>query len=164
MRDIRFFFTDAQWSKVIQELFRVTKPGGQIELLEADLVFNKPTPETEKLMDICVQVMRQGNIEPTMVMRLDKLLKTAGFVDIQQRVVPLPMGEQGGVPGRLMANSFKHYTEYFRSFIGLVPSLTEEEYSRIATYCIENFNDLEPQLPLYIYVARRPAAKNRPGP
>ncbi|CAG8522831.1 2898_t:CDS:2 [Diversispora eburnea] len=44
-------FTEEEWTKAIQELIRVVKPGGWLELMEGDLAFNPEGPTGRILMD-----------------------------------------------------------------------------------------------------------------
>lgn len=53
MRFLITAFTEEEWNKAIQELIRVLKPGGWLELMEGDLVFNPEGPAGKILMDTC---------------------------------------------------------------------------------------------------------------
>src|SRR3954452_16944828 len=54
MRFLMTAFTEDDWQdKVVKELIRVCKPGGWVEFMEGDLVFNPEGPAGKKLMDAC---------------------------------------------------------------------------------------------------------------
>ncbi|KAI9593668.1 S-adenosyl-L-methionine-dependent methyltransferase [Syncephalis fuscata] len=83
MRTMRYFLPDETWPKVVSELYRVCKPGGLVELLEADFNFQTQTPETKRLMNTYAAVLRTSGVELEAIQHLDLLLELTGFTEIQ---------------------------------------------------------------------------------
>ncbi|KAF9924297.1 hypothetical protein FBU30_005692 [Linnemannia zychae] len=92
------------WIKVLQELERVTKPGGWIELVEADGYGGNNGPCTQQLWGWVDQTLKNHNINVNVATQpgLDNILKQANLINIKQEVFHLPTGLYGGKIGTLL--------------------------------------------------------------
>jgi ubiquinone/menaquinone biosynthesis C-methylase UbiE len=79
------------WPTVVQELVRVTQPGGWIELLELSDVIQPAGPATRRLFDWLTGISRSLGFEMEVVRRLGELLQQAGCVDAVQQDIPAPV-------------------------------------------------------------------------
>jgi SAM-dependent methyltransferase len=98
------------WPALIQDLVRVTRPGGWIELVEPPLMgFDRPGPAIERLSQLALAAAsRRGlDVNSTVYGSLDGWLRDAGTVDVTRREVTLPVGEWGGRVGSLIATDFR---------------------------------------------------------
>jgi SAM-dependent methyltransferase len=96
----------ASWRPVVEELARVARPGGWVELVEP-MMFNvdRPGPVTERLVGLAQELAGSRGLDPGRVVfdSLDDYLRQAGLTNVIRQEVSLPMGEWGGPVGTLMA-------------------------------------------------------------
>ncbi|WP_052889340.1 class I SAM-dependent methyltransferase [Thermogemmatispora carboxidivorans] len=102
----------AAWPGVVQELVRVTAPGGWVELVEGSISANGFVPcgpATQQLLDWMGQLaaLRGLDTEGEVMRSLERYLAEAGLINIQRRPLEVPVGDWGGRLGSLMALDFK---------------------------------------------------------
>ena len=97
-----------QWPKVLEEIFRVLKPGGYVELLEVEVCHHNPGPVQQAFENFfkeqCKELKLDLNFAETMMTHLQEL----GFVEIEKRVLDIPIGEwpsEGGTKISMMPKS-----------------------------------------------------------
>jgi SAM-dependent methyltransferase len=97
------------WPAVIEELVRVTRPGGWIELVEAAPWIRPAGPATARLSELAWRLGTAHGLDTTGIVfdSLDELLRRAGVSDLEKRTLDLPMGEWGGRVGSFMASDFR---------------------------------------------------------
>jgi SAM-dependent methyltransferase len=98
--------TMGSWESVTEEMVRVTRPGGWIEMVESLWRFNSEGPATARLCGLAKRLVRAQGMDAsgTVADSLDEYLSEAGAADIRRREVDLPVGEWGGDLGSLMAS------------------------------------------------------------
>ncbi|CAG8527384.1 14241_t:CDS:2 [Funneliformis mosseae] len=74
MRFMMFAFTPENWRTVIEELIRVCKPNGWIELMEEDLEIHGAGQKTSQLSKAIVEEMKKRGIEIVITSQISKLL------------------------------------------------------------------------------------------
>lgn len=107
-----------RWPDVVQELVRVTRPQGWIELLEAGPMIQNAGPATERLLSWLRDICQAEGIELTMVMRLADLLKQAGCQAVEAQDIPVPLGSWAGRGGEMLK------LDALRAFQALRPRTT----------------------------------------
>ena len=95
-----FAIPAARWPQVIQELVRVTRPQGWLELLEAGNTLLNAGPATERLFSWLEEITTAMGIDFSTVAHLGDLLKQAGCQAIEGQDIPVPLGEWAGNGGR----------------------------------------------------------------
>lgn len=93
-----------EWVCVVQELERVTKPGGWIELVEVDGHGGNNGPMTQQLWNWIELTLKGRGINVNIGTQpgLATLMKQAGLANIKQEVFNLPTGLHGGKIGTLL--------------------------------------------------------------
>lgn len=91
----------AVWPRIMEELARVTAPGGWVELVEPDLVYNGG-PALQTMQRWALQTLAPQGIDPRIGGRLGELLQRLSFGEVQSRRIDLPVGPHGGRFGELM--------------------------------------------------------------
>ncbi|CAG8531561.1 2780_t:CDS:2 [Funneliformis caledonium] len=76
MRFMMFAFTPENWRTVIEELIRVCKPNGWIELMEEDLEFHGAGQKTSQLSKAIVEEMKKRGIEIVITSQISNLLES----------------------------------------------------------------------------------------
>jgi SAM-dependent methyltransferase len=100
----------AAWPALVQDLVRVTRPGGWVELVEPPLMgFDRPGPAIGRLSRLAVAAAARRELDAGSVVyrSLDDWLRDAGAVDVTRREITLPVGEWGGRVGSLIATDFR---------------------------------------------------------
>jgi SAM-dependent methyltransferase len=97
------------WPALVEELVRIVRPGGWLELVEGATEFLPLTPAMEQLTEMLRTLNRARGLDSTSIVfrHLDDYLTRAGATDVQRQVVALPLGEWGGRVGSLMASDIR---------------------------------------------------------
>ncbi|CAG8541170.1 4333_t:CDS:2 [Funneliformis mosseae] len=98
MRHMMFYFTEIEWiNVVIPELIRILKPGGYLELEEADQEWRNVTPTTRTFTSIGHNLMRQRGIDPFLTNHLDDIMESTEMLDdIHRKVQEVQIGKWAG--------------------------------------------------------------------
>jgi ubiquinone/menaquinone biosynthesis C-methylase UbiE len=91
-----------KWSGVVQELVRVTRPGGWVELVEIDNQMQNMGPETARMQDFMNSVSSSLGFDWEVIRHLGEMLTQAGLHHVEQQRIPIPVGEWGGRVGEMM--------------------------------------------------------------
>ena len=92
----------ARWPSVIHELVRVTRPGGWVELLEINNVFQNAGPETKRLAEWITTVSTALGFDANAVPSIGRWLKEEGLQRVETQDIVVPLGGWGGRAGTLL--------------------------------------------------------------
>ena len=97
------------WATVVEDLVRVTCPGGWVELVEITWTLSPAGPATDRLAGLAGQMGRTLGLDTTGIVfrSLDQGLRRAGLTGVQRRDLQLPVGEWGAQVGSLMATDLR---------------------------------------------------------
>ncbi len=90
------------WPAVIQELIRVSRPGGWIELLEIGVTIQHAGPETTRLLNWMGERSRERGFDMGLLSRLGEMLAQGGLEAIERHDIPVPLGEWAGHVGSML--------------------------------------------------------------
>ncbi|KAF9059001.1 S-adenosyl-L-methionine-dependent methyltransferase, partial [Rhodocollybia butyracea] len=82
--------TSEQWGAALGELYRVSKPGGWVQLLETGPETAMSGGPMKRYADVYAAVYVNKGLVSDLNETLDQRLKSAGFVNIQKRTTALP--------------------------------------------------------------------------
>lgn len=91
----------ASWPAVVQELVRLTRPGGWIELVEAASLENRG-PAVDQMNTWVVEACRRRGLDMTLGRHIGEMLEAAGISHVTFRELSLPVGEFGGRLGKML--------------------------------------------------------------
>lgn len=96
------------WQRVVQELVRVTRPGGWIELLESFSVFVNAGPATERLSKWWrdLGLLRGIDLAQAVERGLGTLLMQSGLKQVTQSPIDIPTGAWNTQVGVLLEKNF----------------------------------------------------------
>lgn len=119
------------WPNITKELFRVTRPEGWIELVEASFIRGSGL-HLKTLQDWVAQFSLMRGIDVLMSYHIDTLLQNIGLTNIQFREITIPIGPGSG---RVGAMAEKNYESIFLGLKGAIVNsgITDEstyEYTR----------------------------------
>lgn len=98
----------AYWPKTVQELVRVTRPGGWIELLEIGNTIQNAGPATKRLLTWMAGISEDLGFEMDILHHLGDLLTRAGCQDVESQDIPVPLGAWAGTTGHMMKTDVLH--------------------------------------------------------
>jgi SAM-dependent methyltransferase len=103
----------AKWPGVINELARITRPGGWVELVEACDAYEHAGPALQQFLAWGRSMSSARGIEVGQVANLDMLLSGVGLRSVEKLVLRMPVGSWGGRLGHALAQNM------LAAFIGL---------------------------------------------
>lgn len=100
MRDVWMVNSPAhRWAETLSEVYRVLKPGGWVELYEQELEVQHPGPNLFLADHWYGEIFANCGVERNITDQLGEYLKHAGFIDVDERALELPLGEWSSIPG-----------------------------------------------------------------
>ncbi len=120
------------WNHAVQELVRVTRSGGWVELTESDLVMHRPGPAIQQLTEWSFEVARLRGIDPRASMNIGSFLYAARLVNIQTYRIDLPIGSWGGRLGKMVASNLVSYNQAVKPKITQYFKISPVEFDRIS--------------------------------
>lgn len=146
----------ARWPFVINELVRVTRPGGWIESIESAVALN-PGPALAHLSSTINEMIARRGIEPLDGARVGEMMRAAGLADIAQRRIDVPLGSYGGRIGSMMATDLLAGIEAFGGLLVQTGVLTAEQFQQIHDNLRAEFASPENRAvgPFYVAYGRR---------
>ncbi|KAI9495908.1 S-adenosyl-L-methionine-dependent methyltransferase [Zychaea mexicana] len=82
-----------QWLALLQEMYRVLKPGGYVELLELDPCHHNPGPVQKTFEEFARSHWEEFELDFEFIGAVKGYLEEAGFELVEQRQVDIPIGE-----------------------------------------------------------------------
>ncbi|CAJ0745875.1 1762_t:CDS:2, partial [Entrophospora sp. SA101] len=92
------------WKFCIQELIRVTKPGGYIESSEFEIPALNRGPVSKRMSDAWIAIMKTKDIDITYSNKLEELFASyESLTNIRHKMRLLPIGKWGERVGEIMS-------------------------------------------------------------
>ena len=97
------------WAPVAQDLVRVARSRGWVELVEFPPWFESAGPATARLCELLQRALRTLGLDSAGVVlgALDDHLRRAGLVDVRKQELDLPVGDWGGQVGSLLGTDMR---------------------------------------------------------
>ncbi|KAI8081991.1 S-adenosyl-L-methionine-dependent methyltransferase [Gilbertella persicaria] len=160
-RDTTSILPHERWSFLFQEQLRVLKPGGYIELVEYDFRIRDPGPVLALVNEWYKVASNSVGVNPKQAKHLKELIASAGFVDIEQKTVSIPIGEwpdtevekeKGFLNKFLIKGLFKSMKSWWIHEL----AVSEQEYDKVFEAAMEEFSEQRCSIDWIIYTARKP--------
>jgi ubiquinone/menaquinone biosynthesis C-methylase UbiE len=146
-----------RWPAVVQDLVRVTRPGGLVELLEVTTEVEPIGPAMRRMWEVFARMGRTRGLDTLghVYRSMERYLAQAGAVAVEVHTLQMPIGEWAGQPGVLMATDFRslmtRLAPAFEAF-----GLPEAECHDLTATMMLEFEELHPSLETKVVVGRRP--------
>ncbi|KAF9344216.1 hypothetical protein BGX26_004645 [Mortierella sp. AD094] len=146
-----------EWQRTILELFRVTKRGGWIEILEPDQFLRGGGELCQLAGEYCVALFESMGRNPNVVYEMQQLLESAGFVNVTAKVWSIPVGWGGPVGQAMLVNQRQFVNElepiYVRQGHG-----ESQEFREITNGIFEEAVEKKAYINYHVFVAQKPAS------
>lgn len=144
-----------RWQAVVNELVRVTRPGGWIELVEGSLV-TQGGPAMNALNTWMTEASARRGIDVLAGASIGSLLQAAGARDVTQHAINLPMGKHGGRIGALVeADAFSVF-KGFQARLVAAGIVDEPTYAAALEGARREVATMPFVWPMYIAYGQRP--------
>jgi SAM-dependent methyltransferase len=117
-----------QWPAVLQELVRVTRPGGYIELAEAGNCYQHIGTHTHTFLQWGQSASTKKGIDLTLMKHLGDMLTSVGLGQIHTQTFRLPVGEWGGKEGNLYAKDMYAAFQGLKNFFCIVGDVGPDNF------------------------------------
>ncbi|HLJ81858.1 MAG TPA: methyltransferase domain-containing protein [Ktedonobacterales bacterium] len=144
-----------RWQAVVNELVRVTRAGGWIELVEGGLVQQGGSAMNTLNTLMSEASMRRG-IDVTAGSRIGSFLQAAGALGVAQHSLNLPMGKHGGRIGTLVETDALSVFKGFQARMVAAGIVDEARYNAMLEGVRHEAATLLMVWPIYIAYGQRP--------
>lgn len=141
-------------SFVVEEIRRVTIPGGKIEMLETDVIIKNASDHyEEKLGMIWRDLCGYRGYDPNNVIGLDRFLER-DFFGIKMSKLSIPIG-WGGKVGELYAEAFICAVTTIASIMEEKLNMTDDDIQKYLQKCIEESKKAQSYTNIYLITATK---------
>ncbi|HLI07355.1 MAG TPA: methyltransferase domain-containing protein [Ktedonobacteraceae bacterium] len=139
-RLLLFTIPQAYWQQVVNELARVIRRGGWVELIEVNPFFQQMGPATTRIVDLITQAATQHGLDMGVSQRLGSLLSNAGLKRVGTSTQIVPLGHWGGQLGTLALEDIEAIAQALKPLILAQSGISSGEFEHLAT---RMFNEVE---------------------
>ncbi|RUP48322.1 S-adenosyl-L-methionine-dependent methyltransferase [Jimgerdemannia flammicorona] len=124
-------FRVAEWPAVIEELIRVTKPGGWIEVVDTDCLLYCGGPRTTEFHAKLHTMLRMRDIDPKIVSNLWRQFESSGMQNIVHDHRSIPVGWGPPIFGADSAQNTKNYFQSTKPMLTFTLGLNDDQYDTL---------------------------------
>ncbi|KAF7726204.1 hypothetical protein EC973_009002 [Apophysomyces ossiformis] len=151
------------WPKVLQEMFRVLKPGGYIELVESDLWHHNAGPVQQAFDAFLQEQCKELCLDFTFTETLSQKIEEVGFSKLDHRSLDIPVGEWPQEPelkqfGFINKETQKAFLRNRKHFYVSKWGISVEEYELAVQELLEEFDEYQGFTRFHCWTATKPAA------
>ncbi|KAI8048812.1 S-adenosyl-L-methionine-dependent methyltransferase [Syncephalis plumigaleata] len=146
-----------KWMSVLEELYRVTRPGGYLEIVDTNVKLSTVGPITGQIFALITNMMSLGGIDLELVgNELGLWLTEVGFELVEKRIGKVPVGEWGGKTGQMCFNSWCLLIRSLKDKLLASNSLRSWDFELLMSEWQAEIEEINTSCEMVIYVARRP--------
>lgn len=150
-----FAIPSDRWQFVLNELARVTRPGGWVEVVEGRYGYEPMGPAAQHISDVMLAAMLKRGIDPRASAHLDEFLRNAGLQQVQMRTIKLPVGDWGGRLGQLAVTDVMTFSQAAKPLL-LAQGMTESDCAALIAEMRNECETMRYTWPFYIVYGQRP--------
>ncbi len=140
MRLVVLALPAAQWGPAINEIKRVTKPGGWVELIDTSVTSR--VPASEPWVEWAYTLASYRGIDMTAGGKVGSFLQEAGFQNVKTMNLEIPLGSWGGRIGTLMATDAIAGARALETPVVMTHLATKEEFNAVVDKMAIEFNSI----------------------
>ena len=145
----------ARFQGVVNELARVTRPGGWVELVEGGGLSQSSGDAVQTWLRWMGAASAQRGIDSRQGSQIGQFLVAAKLQHVHTREFLLPAGQHGGRLGTMLATNFYAIIEAFRAPIVTTGVATEQAYEEIAQAVRKDVAEGRCFWPVYVAYGQR---------
>ncbi|HEU5348921.1 MAG TPA: methyltransferase domain-containing protein [Ktedonobacterales bacterium] len=126
-----FGIPTARWPDVFREAYRLARPGGWVESIEADAFPENGGPDMDRIGQWIVELSQRRGIDVFAIRSNGAMLAQAGFTNVSTRDILLPGGATGGRLSGLVATDYFAVVEGLRGAMAAQGIVSSEEFDRV---------------------------------
>jgi len=150
MRCMALCFTELRYEQIIKESVELLKPGGFLELCEAEIYLHNMGPVSKRIIDSMRKVLRSKSMNPFICNRLHEFLVKYKLRNIQQEEIMLPLSPLNGKIGTLYGQNMYFIIFGIRNILAKQMKLSNSEMDRL----IEDFLEETKKYQMYCKYTR----------
>jgi ubiquinone/menaquinone biosynthesis C-methylase UbiE len=144
------------WPVEIQELVRVTQPGGWVETVEADITFQNGGTQSNILSDWIYRSCKRRGIDPHTSLNLKPVLQQAGLVNVKSEKIAIPVGKWGGKIGEMGITNMHAIWQVMKAPVMSFAGVSSNEYDRVISDALRECEEKHSLLIMYAAYGQRP--------
>ncbi|KAI9276411.1 S-adenosyl-L-methionine-dependent methyltransferase [Sporodiniella umbellata] len=150
------------WPVLLSELKRVAKPGAYIQLVEYNFSLKDPGPVLSLVNEWYRIASHSVGVDPSEAKQLNTFLVKAGFEEVKETVVRIPIGEwaqdeEQKENGFLYKQVIKALFYSMRTWWVSELDVSAQEYDKVVSAALQEFDEQRSSIEWIIYTARNPA-------
>ncbi|RKP13856.1 hypothetical protein BJ684DRAFT_5126, partial [Piptocephalis cylindrospora] len=130
-RDASLTLPFTKWQPLLREFQRMLKPGGWIELAEADSLLRSVGPAGERVNAWMLLAAGRRGIDMAVPRDLAVMCKDVGFVDIKLQRYATPVGDWGGTPGMYLAAGYRETLVGIKGWLVREKATTDQDFEHV---------------------------------
>lgn len=142
-----------RWVRQLQELLRVTRPGGWVEVVEGDLLSGGPG--LQALNGLGERMSQKRGMSFSNAARIDEYLRLAGAKRVERRRVMLPVGRPVGRLGAMAETDYLAILTSVRGFLIAQGLITEQQHNQALAQARAELASGSLTWPFYIAYAQK---------
>lgn len=150
-----FAIPQTRWQQLVNELVRVTRRGGWVELIEVNPTFQHMGPATERVLHLIVQAAQQLGLDPAISQRIGTLLSTAGLKRVGTSTQLVPIGNWGGQLGTMAIADMLAIAQGMKSPVVAQTLTTPEEFVNLTMQMAEEVEEYRTTFTFHIAYGQR---------
>ncbi len=148
-----------QWPYVLDELIRVTKPGGWIESVETWMAVSDAYPAWRTITGWLTELIRQRGMDPMIARKIPEMMRAKGLVNVTTREVGHLLLQPGQRWKQVLLTLGLNILEMFRAPIIAQGIATPEQYDLMAVHAKEEMQRKGSLVwPLFVTYGQAPTA------
>jgi hypothetical protein len=155
-----FHIPENKWQHAVQELFRVCKTNGTVNLLELDWQPTRAGPLCELITNALECCQNKLDMDCRVNTRLTQLLVLAGFVDVEVQTVDVPLGCWGDNVGACMYQVLSQIVNSAEPMLRRLGTFASKELDPKMDAMKQELDSSYASVTLYIYSARKSTSFN----
>ena len=145
-----------RWLHVVNELVRVTRPGGMVELVESDSTFQNAGPACSQVQQWIVAACQKRSIDPLETRQIGAYLQVAGLENVKAETFTLPVGQWGGRQGSTTATNMRAACLAMKPLVLQHLDVSSEEYDRLLEHMFQECEQHRSCFIIYVAYGQRP--------
>ena len=155
-RSLGYAIPSTGWHQVVNELVRVTRPGGMVELVEPDCIFQNAGPSCTQLQNWIIAACQKSGIDPAEVRQIEIYLRLAGLINTKAEVVSLPIGQWGGRLGMTTAANMRAACLAMKPLVLQQVGISSQEYDSLLENMFKECEEHRSSFIVHVAYGQRP--------